>query len=136
METNRQNELHPFVQEANRSPFHLSTRRALHKMAVSAGSVDPISSTAQSGDVGMQRTGFRAFATIDMALDRIEPACELLIYRLDGRLSVIFITEYRSVFEAIQKAAEIARYGYRVEVWRNGAEVRLGPIPAKSAQVL
>jgi len=74
----------------------------------------------QSGDVGMQRAEFRIPA---MTSDDMAPVWELLIYRLDGRLSVIFVTTLLSDSEAIEKADELARYGYRVEVWRNGIEV-------------
>lgn len=59
----------------------------------------------------------------------------LLIYRLTGALSVTFITDCETDGEALQKADAIAKLGYRVEVWRDGAEVRCQEmIPSGSTQ--
>jgi hypothetical protein len=77
----------------------------------------------QSGDVGVQRAEFRFLAVMS---DDMAPLWDLLIYRLDGRLSVIFVTTFRNDSEAIKKADEFECYGYRVEVWRNGIEVERG----------
>lgn len=48
---------------------------------------------------------------------------QLLIYRLDGALSVTFVTDCVSRDEACQKADLIENLGYRVEVWRDGTRI-------------
>jgi hypothetical protein len=49
---------------------------------------------------------------------------QLLIYRLDGALSITFVTDCASDDEACQKAGAIERLGYRVEVWRVGTRIQ------------
>jgi len=121
METNRQDKLHSCAQKTNRPRLHLPIRKTLGKSAAGTGSVGGLMGAFQPGDdVGIQRAEFRIPV---MTSDDMAPVWELLIYRLDGRLSVIFVTTFFSDSEAIEKAEELARYGYRVEVWRNGIEV-------------
>jgi len=120
METNRQNKLHSCAQKTNRPRLHLPIRNTLGESAAGTGSVGALMGAFQSGDVGMQRAESRIPA---MTSDDMAPVWELLFYRLDGRLSVIFVTTFLSDSEAIKKADELAHYGYRVEVWRNGTEV-------------
>jgi hypothetical protein len=131
LDTNGQNELRSLARKTNRPQLHLPMRKALGKPAAGTESLNGLMDASQSGDVGMQRTGLRALGAIATTLHDVKPVCELLIYRLDGRLSVIFVTELHSDNEAIKKADEISRYGYRVEIWRNGIEVGRG---GKSSQ--
>jgi hypothetical protein len=59
-----------------------------------------------------------------MALVKQGSLRQLLIYRLNGTLSVIFVTDCKTDDEAVQKADAIAALGFRVEVWRDGSEVQ------------
>jgi len=63
-------------------------------------------------------TGFGAKASC-----KLQDTRQLFIYRLNGALSLIFVTDCASDEDALQKAEEIARYGYRVELWSNGIRV-------------
>jgi len=63
-------------------------------------------------------TGFGATASCKLRDTR-----QLFIYRLNGALSLIFVTDCASDEDALQKAEEIAGYGYRVELWSNGVLV-------------
>jgi hypothetical protein len=48
---------------------------------------------------------------------------ELRIYRPSGALSVIYLTTFGSDAKAIAEAEKIARYGYQVDVWRDGVRI-------------
>lgn len=48
---------------------------------------------------------------------------ELRIYRPDGTLSVIYVTAFGSDAKAILEAEKIVRYGYQVDVWRDGTRI-------------
>jgi len=49
---------------------------------------------------------------------------ELRVYRPNGALSMIYVMTFGSDGKAIAEAKKIARYGYWVDVWRDG--VRIG----------
>lgn len=48
---------------------------------------------------------------------------ELRIYRPDGALSVIYVTAFESDAKAISEAERISRYGYQVDVLRDGTRI-------------
>jgi hypothetical protein len=48
---------------------------------------------------------------------------ELRIYHPNGALSVIYVTAFESDAKAIAEAETIARYGYQVDVWRDGVRI-------------
>jgi len=48
---------------------------------------------------------------------------ELRIYRPNGALSVIYVTTFGSDAKAMCEAEKIARYGYQVDVWRDGTRI-------------
>jgi hypothetical protein len=48
---------------------------------------------------------------------------QLRVYRPDGALSVIYVTAFESDAKAISEAERIARYGYQVDVLRDGTRI-------------
>jgi hypothetical protein len=48
---------------------------------------------------------------------------ELRIYHPNGALSVIYVTAFESDAKATYEAEKIARYGYQVDVWRDGTRI-------------
>ena len=73
----------------------------------------------------------RAVAASSVVADAFSPTMvernsirQLLIYRLNGVLSIIFVTDCETDGDAFKKADAIAKLGYRVEVWRDGAEIQ------------
>ena len=56
---------------------------------------------------------------------------ELRVYRPNGALSMIYVMTFGGDAKAIAEAKKVARYGYQVDVWRDG--VRIGhvakPVP-------
>ena len=52
---------------------------------------------------------------------------ELRVYHPDGVLSVIYVTALESDAKAVCEAEKIARYGYQVDVWRDGTRTNRVP---------
>ena len=48
---------------------------------------------------------------------------EFRIYRSNGNLSVIYFTAFESDDKAISEAEKIARFGYQVDIWRDGTRI-------------
>jgi hypothetical protein len=60
-------------------------------------------------------------------------ACrELRLYHSDGALSLVYLGTFESDGKAISEAKILARYGYRIDVWRDGT--RVGRVPALSVR--
>jgi hypothetical protein len=67
---------------------------------------------------------FGPHAEVDNAV-----ACrELRLYRPDGALSLIYFSTFESDEKAISEAKKLARYGYRIDVCRDGT--RVGRVPS------
>jgi len=52
---------------------------------------------------------------------------ELRLYRPDGALSLVYFGAFESDGKAISEAKRLARYGYQIDVWRDGT--RVGRVP-------
>jgi hypothetical protein len=62
---------------------------------------------------------------------------EFRIYRPDGVLSVVYFTAFETDERAIAEAEKIARYGYRVDIWRGRTRIEriaAGTAPGKEGR--
>jgi hypothetical protein len=74
-------------------------------------------------DVRTALVSFGLTARVDNAL-----TCrELRLYRPDGALSLVYFGTFESDGKAISEAKRLARYGYQIDVWRDGT--RVGRVP-------
>ena len=48
---------------------------------------------------------------------------EFRIYRSNGALSAIYFTAFESDEKAIAEAKKLARFGYQVDIWRDGTRI-------------
>lgn len=61
-------------------------------------------------------------------VDNTTACCELRLYRPDGALSLVYFGTFESDGKAISEAKKLARYGYQIDIWRDGT--RVGRVPA------
>ena len=116
MERDQHCERNSFAGHPNLAQLHLPFRQAPSRPADTVRNGVSALCEVTPLEAPRPRSVSLAPAAKDFTSHHVGPNRELLIYRLEGRLSVIFVTDCSKI-DAIKMADEIASCGYRVELW-------------------